>query len=349
MGDAVHTAHFSIGSGTKLAMESATALVDTLGRMPGVPVPEVLRAYEAARRPEVERLQAAAQTSLEWFENSARYAGMDVVPFTFSLMTRSKRITWDELAKRDPALMTQVADEWAARHPDPDGATPHRVPLFTPLTLRGLTLPNRLVVSPMCQYSATDGLIDDWHLVHLGSRAVGGAGLVIAEATAVTPEGRITPGCAGLWTDAQEDAWRRVVDFVHARTPARIGLQLAHAGRRAGCHLPWDGGAYLPATVAWERIAPSAIAWTEGSPPPRAMTRADMEELTGAWVAATRRAERAGFDLIELHMAHGYLLDTFLSALTNTRTDGYGGPALEDRLRFPLEVLRAVRAAWPAE
>ena len=347
MGDAVHTAHFSIGSGTKLAMESAMALVDTLGAMSGAPVPEVLAAYEAARRPEVERLQAAAQTSLEWFENSARTTAMDVVPFTFSLMTRSKRITWDELSKRDPAFMDEVASHWAARH---GGAT---LPLFTPLTLRSVTLPNRLVVSPMCQYSATDGLVDDWHLVHLGSRAVGGAGLVLAEATAVVPEGRITPGCAGLWTDAQGDAWKRIVDFVHARSSAKVGIQLAHAGRKAACHVPWEGGRYLARGPGqpgdgWDLVAPSAIPWNASAPVPRSLTRDDMDALVAAFVAAARRADDAGFDLVELHMAHGYLLDTFLSALTNTRDDGYGGPALEDRLRFPREVLRAVRAAWPA-
>jgi anthraniloyl-CoA monooxygenase len=206
----------------------------------------------------------------------------------------------------------------------------------------------------MCQYSAQDGLVDDWHLVHLGSRAVGGAGLVIAEATAVSPEGRITPGCAGIWTDSQAQAWKRVVDFVHARSNARIGLQLAHAGRRAACHVPWEErGGYLSREPGapgadWPLLAPSAIPWNERSPTPREITRAEMDTLRESFVAAALRANEAGFDLIELHMAHGYLLDTFLSALTNTRRDGFGGPALEDRLRFPREVLRAVRAAWPA-
>ncbi len=367
MGDAVHTAHFSIGSGTKLAMESAMALVDTLGKMPGRPMPEVLAAYEAARRPEVERLQAAAQTSLEWFENTNRTKHQDVLQFTFGLMSRSKRITWDELATRDPALVQRVADDWAAHHEGsrpgaiPAGSDPTAeraplaaVPLFTPLRLREVELPNRLVVSPMCQYSAVDGVVDDWHLVHLGSRAVGGAGLVIAEATAIVPEGRITPGCAGLWNATQEAAWKRVVDFVHARSPARIGIQLAHAGRRARCSVPWvNRGDYLPAgdaaAAGWDLVAPSAIPWTETAPTPRALTRVDMDALVAAWADAARRADRAGFDLVELHLAHGYLLDTFLSALTNTRDDGYGGPDLADRLRFPLEVVRAVRAAWPSE
>lgn len=366
MGDAVHTAHFSIGSGTKLAMESAMALVDALGNMPGVPIPAVLAAYEAARRPEVERLQAAAQTSLEWFENTNRYKHQDVLQFAFALMSRSKRITWDELATRDPALVQRVAHHWADQHAGSrPGATPAgvdpttgraplaAVPLFTPLRLREVELPNRLVVSPMCQYSAVDGVVDDWHLVHLGSRAVGGAGLVIAEATAITSDARITPGCAGLWNDTQEVSWKRIVDFVHAHSPAQIGIQLAHAGRRARCNLPWvQGGDYLadtaPEADGWDLVAPSAIPWTEASPTPRALTRADMGALVAAWVEATLRADRAGFDLVEIHLAHGYLLDTFLSALTNTRDDVYGGPDLADRLRFPLEVVRAVRAAWPA-
>jgi anthraniloyl-CoA monooxygenase len=270
-----------------------------------------------------------------------------VVPFTFSLMTRSKRITWDELQKRDPAFMEAVTAHWAAGH---EGA---RTPLFTPLTLRSVTLPNRLVVSPMCQYSATDGLVDDWHLVHLGSRAVGGAGLVIAEATAVVPEGRITPGCAGIWSDAQAAAWKRIVDFVHARSSAKIGLQLAHAGRKAACHVPWEGGGFLahgPGQPGdgWDLVAPSALPWKTDAPTPRALTHDDMDALVEAFVAAARRADAAGFDLVELHMAHGYLLDTFLSALTNTRDDAYGGAALDNRLRFPREILRAVRAAWPA-
>lgn len=341
-GDAAHTAHFSIGSGTKLAMEDIIALVDTLKASPGLPVPAVLERYDAARRPEVERLQAAAQTSLEWFENSARYAGFDLPTFAFSLLTRSKRITWDDLSQRDPGLMATVSANWKAKH----GGT--GVPAFTPLTLRGVTLPNRLVVSPMCQYSAVDGLANDWHLVHLGSRAVGGAGLVFAEATAVSPEGRITPGCAGIWSEAHARAWARVVDFVHAHSEARIGLQLAHAGRKGACARPWEGDLPLPAGEAWETLAPSAIPFAPGWPTPRAMDRADLDRVRAAFARAAELADRAGFDVVELHMAHGYLLSTFLSALSNHRTDGYGGD-IHGRLRFPLEVVRAVRAAWPAE
>ena len=343
MGDACHTAHFSIGSGTKLAMEDAIVLATTFAKHPGAPVPEVLAAYEAERRPEVERLQASAQTSLEWFENSARYRALAPVPFAFSLLTRSKRITWDELAVRDPALVARVAAEWCDTH---GVKTP--VPVFTPYTLRGVTLANRIVVSPMCQYSAEDGTPNEWHLVHLGSRAVGGAGLVICEATAVSPEGRITPGCTGLYRPEHVPAWKRITDFVHAHSAAKIGIQIGHAGRKAACKLPWvDGGAPLPEAEAWEIVAPSAVPYDARSQTPRELTEADMAAMIGDFAASTRMAEAAGFDWLEVHMAHGYLLSTFVSALTNHREDGYGGD-IHGRLRFPLEVLDAVRAAWPA-
>lgn len=221
--------------------------------------------------------------------------------------------------------------------------------LFSPVTYRGLTLKNRAIVAPMCQYSARHGLANDWHLVHLGRFALGGFSLVIVEATAVTPEGRITPGCTGLWSDDHATAWARIVDFAHRESPTRIGIQLGHAGRRAACALPWDGGDTLSREAGgWDLVAPSAIPWTAESPVPRALTLPEMDALVEAWVAATKRADRAGFDLVELHMAHGYLLDTFLSRHTNTREDGWGGPDLAARLRFPLRVLRAVREAWPA-
>lgn len=342
VGDAVHTAHFSIGSGTKLAMEDVIALDAAFAAHPEG-VEAALDAYEQVRRPEVERLQAAAQTSLEWFENASRYVGFDPIPFTFSLMTRSKRITWDELGLRDPGLMAEVRRHWAEHH---DGAT---VPAFTPWTIRGLTLPNRIVVSPMCQYSATDGVPGDWHLVHLGSRAVGGAGLVIAEATAVSPEGRITPGCTGIWTDTQAAAWKRVVDFVHGNSAAKIGLQIGHAGRKASCRVPWDHhGAPLPPEAAWTVLGPTDEPYEPGGPVPRAMDTADLARLVADFVAAARRAEAAGFDLLELHFAHGYLVNTFYSPLSNHRTDAYGG-SRENRMRLPLEIVRAVRAVWPAD
>jgi anthraniloyl-CoA monooxygenase len=348
VGDAAHTAHFSIGSGTKLAMEDAIELVVALREVPSGDVAAALALYEERRQPAVARLQRAARTSMEWFENSARYARQRPLPFTFNLMTRSKRITYDNLAARDPALVARVTEDFAARHGRAATAAGAPPPLFAPLELRSLRLENRIVVSPMCQYSAVDGTVGDWHLVHLGSRALGGAGLVMTEMTDVTADGRITLGCAGMYTDAHELAWKRVVDFVHAHGGAKIGLQLAHAGRKGSCNLPWEGDDPLRDARAWGTLAPSAVPFAPGWPTPRAMTRADMQHVREAFVAATRRAARAGFDLVELHMAHGYLLSSFLSPAANRRTDEYGG-ALANRLRFPLEVFEAVRAAWPSE
>ena len=336
LGDAQHTAHFSIGSGTKLAMESAMALADALLAPGDATVPERLAAWEAARRPPVERLQATAQTSMEWFENSARYMGLDADTFTFSLMTRSKRITWGELQKRDPDGMAPLQARWGGR------------PSLQPYTVRGVTFPNRVVVSPMCQYSAVGGVPTDWHLVHLGSRAVGGAGLVFAEATAVVPEGRITPGCTGLWNDTQRDAWARVVRFVHEHSPAKIAIQIGHAGRKASCAAPWDGNKPLVGDHAWETLGPSPLPFDLGWPAPREATAADLDALEAAFLAAAQRAADAGFDVLELHMAHGYLLDSWLSPHTNHRTDEHGG-SVDNRLRFPLRLVRAVRAVWPTE
>ncbi|MEM7201970.1 MAG: bifunctional salicylyl-CoA 5-hydroxylase/oxidoreductase [Planctomycetota bacterium] len=350
LGDAAHTAHFSIGSGTKLAMEDAIALADAFDARGTRDVPGALAAYQEARFVDVAKTQKAAQTSLEWFENSARYMGQDPVQLSFNLMTRSKRITYDNLALRDPKLVERTA-RWFA---DAEGAPRADVadggpvpPMFVPLQLRELQLPNRVVVSPMCQYSAVDGLVGDWHLVHLGTRAIGGAGLVITEMTDVTAEGRITPGCAGLYSDDHEAAWRRIVQFVHEHSAAKIGLQLAHAGRKGSCEHPWEGDDVPLTAGAWPCLAPSALAFRPDWPVPKAMDRADMDAVTAAFVSSTERAERAGFDLLELHMAHGYLLSSFLSPLSNQRTDDYGG-SLANRLRYPLEVLRAVRAAWPA-
>ena len=349
LGDAAHTAHFSIGSGTKLAMEDAIALRDAFRARASAPLPEVLLAYEEGRKDEVGRLQTAAQTSLEWFENSGRYRDLDPVTFAFSLLTRSKRITYDNLARRDPALVTAAAEVFArtatgaSASPSPALVVP---PAFQAFRLGGLALANRIVVSPMCQYSAEDGTPNDWHLVHLGSRALGGAGLVFTEATHVSPEARITPGCAGMYRPEHLGAWKRIVDFVHQRSIAKIGLQLAHAGRKGSCTRPWEGGDPLP-EGGWELLAPSALPFAPGWPVPRAMERADRERVLADFVRATRMAEEAGFDVIELHMAHGYLLATFLSPLTNRREDEYGG-TVEGRLRYPLEVLRAVRQAWPA-
>ncbi|MEZ5962561.1 MAG: bifunctional salicylyl-CoA 5-hydroxylase/oxidoreductase [Planctomycetota bacterium] len=351
MGDAAHTAHFSIGSGTKLAMEDAIALASALQREGSTDIRRALAAYEEARRVDVAKIQRAAQTSLEWFENSSRYLDQAPLAFTFNLMTRSKRITWDNLEKRDPALVSAVRDDFAQRAEAPrqsDGKWP--VPAFTPYSLRGMRLANRIVVSPMCQYSAVDGTPGDWHLVHLGARGVGGAGLVLTEMTNVTPEGRITPGCAGMYSDEHVAAWRRIVDFVHAHSAAKIGVQLAHAGRKGAVVHPWDRAedTPLPDERAWQTLAPSAIPFRPGWRAPREMTRQDMDAVRDAFVRATTRSEAAGFDTIELHMAHGYLLSSFLSPLSNQRRDDYGG-SLANRMRFPLEVFAAVRDAWPGD
>jgi anthraniloyl-CoA monooxygenase len=349
LGDAAHTAHFSIGSGTKLAMEDAIALAQALRERGLGDVPGALAAYEQTRYVDVLKLQRAAQTSLEWFENSARYLGQTPLAFQFNLMTRSRRITWDNLDKRDPALVLAVREDFAQRagaKRQSDGKAP--VPMFTPFALRGLQLKNRVVVSPMCQYSAVDGTPGDWHLVHLGSRAVGGAALVISEMTNVTAAGRITKGCTGMYRDEHVTAWQRIVDFVHTHTGAKIGIQLAHAGRKGAVVHPWDRAedTPLPEGEAWETLAPSAVPFCPHWRAPRAMTRADMDAVRDAFVRAAQRSEQAGFDLLELHFAHGYLLSSFLSPLTNQRRDEFGGP-LRHRMRFPLEVFAAVRAAWP--
>ncbi len=348
LGDAAHTAHFSIGSGTKLAMEDSIALANALIASRLQDIPRALAAYEAARYIDVLKTQRAAQTSLEWFENSARYMRQAPLALTFNLMTRSKQITWDNLGKRDPALVRRVRDDFAERagaQKQSDGQWP--VPVFTPFKLRELELRNRIVVSPMCQYSAVDGTPDDWHLVHLGSRAVGGAALVICEMTNVTPHGRITPGCTGMYRQEHVPAWRRIVDFVHTHTGAKIGMQLAHAGRKGSVSHAWNNDDEpLPQAQAWETLAPSAIAFRPHWRTPRAMTRADMDAVRDAFVRAARWSVDAGFDLLELHMAHGYLLSSFLSPLSNQRTDAYGG-SLDRRMRFPLEVFAAVRQAWP--
>jgi len=351
LGDAAHTAHFSIGSGTKIAMEDAIVLAETFERLGTRDVPAALKAYQDARWVDVIKLQKAAQTSLEWFENSARYMDQEPDVFAFNLMTRSKRITYDNLAERDPGLVERVTGIYSAREDGVEGQDGRaRPPIFTPFRVRGLELANRVVVSPMCQYSAKDGTVDDWHLVHLGSRAIGGAGLLITEMTDVTAEGRITRGCAGLYTDEHEAAWKRIVDYVHRHTPAKIGIQLAHAGRKGSTHHPWEGDD-VPLSAeqgAWATLAPSAIPFRDDWPTPRAMDRADMDAVRDAFLQATRRAERAGFDLVELHLAHGYLLSSFASPLSNRRNDEYGG-SLENRMRYPLEVFAAMREAWPED
>ncbi|MHB9758219.1 bifunctional salicylyl-CoA 5-hydroxylase/oxidoreductase [Streptomyces sp. BYX5S] len=341
IGDAAHTAHFSIGSGTKLAVEDALALAACLTEQPTTGA--ALSAYEKERRPVVASTQRAARASLEWFEELSRYLDQPPLQFAFNLLTRSRRVTHDNLRLRDAHFTESVEREFGC----PEG-TP---PMFTPYQLGGLRLRNRVVVSPMDMYSAVDGVPGDFHLVHLGARALGGAGLVMTEMVCVSPEGRITPGCAGLYTPEQAAAWRRVVEFVHTRAPGTaIGVQLGHSGRKGSTRLMWEGmDEPLPeADDNWPLVAASALRYRPDSQLPRELTVAELADVRAQFTSAAWRAARSGFDLLELHCAHGYLLSGFLSPLTNRRTDAYGG-SLEGRLRFPLEVFDAVREVWPQD
>ena len=343
IGDAAHTAHFSIGSGTKLAMEDAIELTARVAH--ATDVPAGLARYQEERSLEALKLQSAARNRMRWFEEVVRYVNFEPWQFTYSLLTGSQRIGHDNLRLRDPGFVHNVETKLAARA----GAPSARPPMFLPFQLRGMKVENRIVVSPMAQYLAKDGMPDDWHLVHLGARATGGAGLVFTEMTCVSPEGRISPGCTGLWNEAQREAWQRIVDFVHEASPAKFCLQLGHSGRKGSTQLGWEESDHPLASGNWETIAPSAIPYYEGiSAPPRAMTRSDMDKVLADFVHAAKLGAVAGFDMLELHMAHGYLLASFLSPLTNRREDEYGG-SLANRLRFPLEILAAVRSAWPAD
>jgi anthraniloyl-CoA monooxygenase len=339
IGDAAHTAHFSIGSGTKLAMEDALALAACLHENPSVDT--ALAAYEAERRPVVESVQRAAQASLEWFENISQYVRQEPPQFAFNLLTRSRRVTYGNLKLRDPEFISEV-DTWFSHGRDP------LPPMFAPIRLKELELPNRVIVSAMDMYTSVDGLIGDFHLVHLGSKALGGAGLVMTEMVCVSPEGRITPGCAGLYKPEHESAFSRLVDFVHQHTPAKIGIQLGHSGRKGSTKLMWEGMDEPLAGGNWELLAPSPLPYIPVSQIPREMKREDMEVVRDQFVASALMAARANFDLLELHCAHGYLLASFISPLTNTRRDEFGG-TLENRLRFPLEVFDAIRSAWPTD
>ena len=351
IGDAKATAHFSIGSGTKLAMEDGIALYEAFRATGGRDVTAALAHFETRRRDEVEKTQHSADVSLVWFEHVNRFWNMDPTRFAFGLMTRSKAITYDNLALRAPEFVKRT-DQVVAREVKalgfPADTEQPPAPMFQPFRLRGLTLENRVVVSPMCQYSSTDGMPNDWHIVHYGSRAVGGAGLMFTEMTDVSKDARISPGCAGMYNDAHEAAWKRIVDFVHGHSQTKFCLQLGHAGRKGATKLMWEGIDEPLEDGAWPIISASPLPYFPHSVVPRAMTRADMDEVIADYVAATRCGDRAGFDMVEMHAAHGYLLASFISPLTNTRSDDYGG-TLENRMRFPLEVFRAMRAAWPDE
>ena len=359
MGDAVHTAHFAIGSGTKLALEDAIELT-RLFKERGLADPgAVLAEYQAHREVDVLRLQNAAWNAMEWFEVvGTRYC--DQLPpeqFMYSMLTRSQRISHENLRLRDPGWL-EGYERWFARRAlqgvpaearaglEVNDAARPPSPMFTPYALRGMTLSNRVVVSPMAMYSATDGLPDDFHLVHFGARALGGAGLLYTEMTCVSPDARITPGCAGLWNDGQRDAWKRIVDFVHAHSGAKMGIQLGHAGRKGSTQLGWQRADEPLEAGNWPLVSASALPYGPNSQRPREMARADMDRITADFVAATQRAAAAGFDILELHCAHGYLLSSFLSPLTNHRGDDCGG-SVENRARWPLQVFAAIRAAWP--
>jgi anthraniloyl-CoA monooxygenase len=353
LGDAAHTAHFSIGSGTKLAMEDATALAWAL-KESGGDVDGALLSYEEDRRPIVESTQRAAQASLEWFEGISRYVGQPAPQFAFNLLTRSRRITYENLTMRDAEFMRRVDEDFHRQMgddvPAANGAAPAplRPPMFTPFKLRGLELANRVVVSPMDMYTAVDGAVGDFHLVHLGSRGIGGAGLVMTEMVCVSAEGRITPGCGGLYRDDHVAGWTRIVDFVHGHGPAKMGCQIGHSGRKGSTKLMWEGIDQPLEEGNWEIIAPSPLSYLEHGQVPTEMTREHMDQVKAEFVKSARRAEAAGFDLLEVHLAHGYLLSSFLSPLTNRRTDSYGGD-LAGRAKFPLEVVTACRAVWPED
>ena len=348
VGDAKATAHFSIGSGTKLAMEDAIALFEAFKTHPETK--KALTLYDTARREEVEKTQHAANVSLAWFEHMKRYWEMEPVQFAFGVMSRSKQITWENLELRDPAFIKDI-HQWFAKKVSEQGfdidLKNPPVPMFTPFRLRDLVIENRVVVSPMDQYSAVDGVPGDWHFVHLGSRAVGGAGLVYVEMTCPSPEARISPGDTGLWNETQRDAFKRIVQFCKTHSKAKMCMQLGHSGRKGSTQLGWERMDHPLESGNWPVVSASPIPYDEGvSQVPLELDRAGMDKVLADFVRSTKYADQAGFDMLELHMAHGYLLASFISPLTNQRKDEYGG-SIENRMRFPLEVFRACRAAWP--
>ena len=354
IGDAIHTAQFSIGSGTKIAMEDAIALSDAVLNACDEKrsILEALRAYESERKDVISRLQRTAMVSLSWYENARRYNGLSPKQYAFNFLSRNKSVTYENLALRDPDYGADI-NQWYAElvrdnlgfdlpteNPPP--------PMFTPYKVGNLTLQNRVVVAPMCQYSADDGTPTDWQLVHLGNFAKGGAGLVITEMTNVSSEGRISHKCTGMYKPEHIPAWKRIVDFVHENSKSKICVQLGHAGRKASCNVGWVGGGSPLKDDGWSILAASPIPFTPKSQVPKEMDRADMDKVRDDYVRSATMAAEAGFDMIEFHGAHGYLLSSFISPISNIRTDEYGG-SIKNRMRFPIEVLRAVRAVWPAD
>ena len=344
LGDASATAHFSIGSGTKLALESAISLAKHVSD--DADLASAFEKYEAARRLEVLRLQSAARNSVEWFEDVERYLDLDPVQLNYSMLTRSQRISHENLRARDPGWLGG-AEAWYMEQAGAGTNLPARAPMFAPFQLRDMALENRIVVSPMAQYKAVEGTPTDWHLIHYGERAKGGAGLVYTEMTCVSADGRITPGCPGLYAPEHEAAWRRLTDFVHAETDAKICCQIGHSGRKGSTQVGWETMDAPLSSGNWPLLSASAVPWSDDNAVPKAMTREDMDAVTAEFVAAAEMADRAGFDMIELHAAHGYLISSFISPLSNMRDDDYGG-TLENRMRYPLEVFAAMRAVWPS-
>ena len=346
LGDAAHTAHFSIGSGTKLALEDAIKLAEVLNR-PGLSREKALEEYREERNLEVLKLQNSARNSTEWFETLDRYLHFEPIQFAYSLLTRSQRVSHENLRLRDKPWLESV-ERWfqskALGVPVNDPAPP----MFAPYRMREMRLENRVVVSPMAMYSAREGTPNDFHLVHYGTRAQGGAGLVYTEMTCVSPEGRITPGCTGMYTPVHVEAWKRIVDFVHANSKAKFCLQLGHSGPKGSTRVGWEGYDLPLDSGNWAVMGASDVPWSPSNQVPRPMTRDDMDQVREQFVSAVRMGLEAGFDMVELHCAHGYLLSSFITPLTNKRSDEYGG-SLENRLRFPLEVFAAMRAAWPSD
>jgi anthraniloyl-CoA monooxygenase len=345
LGDAAATAHFSVGSGSKLAMESAIALASYLDSEPDIT--SAFRRYEDERRLEVLRLQNAARNSTEWFEDVERYFDLDPVQFNYSLLTRSQRISHENLRQRDPQWLSG-AEKWFEQKATGHVPNSARPPMFVPFRVRGVELANRVCVSPMAQYRAKDGTPNEWHFVHYAERAKGGAGLVFTEMTCVSPEARISPGCAGLYAPEHTGAWQRIVEFVHAETDAKIAIQLGHSGAKGSTQLGWEESDAPLESGNWPVLAPSAVPWSAQNQMPRELTRADMDLIREQFVQSAEMAALTGFDWLELHYAHGYLMSSFITPITNRRTDEYGG-TLENRMRFPLEVFRAVRKVWPDE
>jgi anthraniloyl-CoA monooxygenase len=348
LGDAAHTAHFSIGSGTKLALEDAIKLADVLTRTsPSLSLEAALDEYQAERSLEVLKLQNSARNSTEWFETLERYTHFEPLQFAYSLLTRSQRISHENLRLRDREWLETV-ERWFWKRATDGRSNKTAPPMFAPLKLRDMKVQNRITVSPMAMYSAVDGVPNDFHFVHYGERAIGGAGLLFTEMTCVSPEGRISPGCAGMWNADHVAAWKRIVDFVHTQSKAKICLQLGHSGAKGSTRLGWEGNDVPLDEGNWPVMAASDVRWSPVNQVPRPMTRADMDEVREQFVTAVRMGLDAGFDMIELHAAHGYLLSSFITPLQNKRADEYGG-SLENRLRYPLEVFAAMRAAWPSE